>query len=317
VVFQKAIENLQRKRRVSMNKLIPIFVWIGVGVVWLTIIYIGTLILLCFVDLVVDYTPIILNIIPLRFITVTVVVASSALWLREFWVDRKEKSNKQLASISPELKPGYEVKKTTVGDTVFESVTLDNKHILTKFYRPTAADQISSIEETEEFHRPRRQHYLFVRKYIPDNLQNNPEVIRQWLTGDKATEHLITRWSLLPFMYNISRDVCFSPEGMGCRRIENNEQQEVIFIQFPTPERMTEAFFGAVVFSKDNKYRYFTLEVADDAITSDCVKETIFNEWRGDEHKYLAKYSTMNSEDFLKLVLDRIDPLSQEILLFD
>lgn len=159
---------------------------------------------------------------------------------------------------------------------------------------------------------PRLQHYIFAHIYLPQKLHESPQLVRNWLTGEKALEHLITRWNLLRMSFDIKPEECFSPLGMRCEKYEIDKNQEVVLICFPMPERITEAYFGAIVFEGD-RVRYFTLEKT--YSKDEDNQEAIFGEWLKGIHLVIDCCPLCDSKTFFNKVIEKIDPLSQEILL--
>lgn len=301
-----------------MEKLVILLAQMAIIAIYVPFFYIYCIVVISLIDTATVYASTILEMIPLPYIIAIIVAAFAVFAVIENWQDRRRYEPLLAGSIF-RLKSWFGVKSVSAEKLADESIAVPDGPIGVKFSFSSGIEQLSALALIEEFDnssRPRLQHQFFAYKYIPEKLRENPDIVRQWLTGDKAAEHLVTRWSLLPLTHGINRRDCFSPDGMDCQKTETDNEQEIVVIRFPPPKRTAEAFFGAIVFGRDSKYRYFTLE----AVTKkpvDHIRETVFVERTENEIHYLSEGSAMNSEEFLKLILDRIDPLSQEILLVE
>lgn len=151
---------------------------------------------------------------------------------------------------------------------------------------------------------PRIYHYLFAHKYLPDKLLENSQGVMSWITGEKGVEHLITRWGMLRLFNNIDSKDYVSPTGLNRIVINPTSGHTIVLIQFPKPERVSEAFFSAILVQPDNSYRYFTLEKTfgeDD----NGIPKTVLGEWINGNHVNLGSGSSPNIEDFSALIIER------------
>ena len=156
------------------------------------------------------------------------------------------------------------------------------------------------------FDEPRLYHYIFAHRYLPEKLRENPSGVRMWLTGEKGVEHLKIRWGLLRMAYKVNPDDYFEPEGMNRYILRPTPNHTIIIVQFPPPKRMTEAFYGAIVFWPDNRYRYFTLELTE-GMSPDGSPRTVVGEWADLGHANYGEGPSPNPEAFLNAVIERID----------
>ena len=127
-----------------------------------------------------------------------------------------------------------------------------------------------------------------------------------WLTGEKGVEHLRIRWGLLQIMYKVNPEDYFKPEGMNRYILRPTSNHTIVIVQFPPPKRMPEAFYGAIVFWPDNRYRYFTLELTE-GMSPDGSPRTVVGEWADFGHTNYGVGPSPNPEAFLNAVIERID----------
>lgn len=151
---------------------------------------------------------------------------------------------------------------------------------------------------------PRIYHYLFAHKYLPDKLLESSQGVIAWLTGEKGVEHLKTRWTLLPTVYNFEPKDFIEPVGINRYVLKPTTTHTIVLVQFPKPEQVSEAFFSAILIQPDNSYRYFTLEKTfgeDD----NGIPKTILGEWSNGNHANLGSGGSPNIEDFSALIIQR------------
>lgn len=151
---------------------------------------------------------------------------------------------------------------------------------------------------------PRIYHYLFAHKYLPDKLSESSQGVIAWLTGEKGIEHLKTRWTLLPTVYNLEPKDYIEPVGINRYVLKPTSTHTIVLVQFPKPEQVSEAFFSAILIQPDNSYRYFTLEKTFGEEDNGTPK-TVLGEWAKGNHVNLGSGSSPIIEDFSALIIER------------
>lgn len=151
---------------------------------------------------------------------------------------------------------------------------------------------------------PRIYHYLFAHRYLPDKLSENSQGVIAWLTGEKGVEHLKTRWTLLPTVYNLEPNDFIEHIGINRYIIKPTNRHTIVLIQFPKPEQISEAFFSAILVEPDNSYRYFTLEKTFEE-NGNGIPRTVLGEWNNGNHVDLGSGSLPDIEDFSALIVER------------
>jgi hypothetical protein len=173
----------------------------------------------------------------------------------ESHIGRKIKGDHELVSLSSWMEVSNENKFTNKIPQ-----PIDNQKPQMPVQNTSQIKSLTDISEPDNSLKPRIYHYLFAHKYLPDKLSESSQGVISWLAGEKGIEHLKTRWTLLPTVYNIESKDYIEPIGINRYVLKPTSQHTIILVQFPEPERISEAFFSAILIQPNNSYRYFTLE---------------------------------------------------------
>jgi hypothetical protein len=132
---------------------------------------------------------------------------------------------------------------------------------------------------------PRRQHYYFAHQYLRERAQQHPALLIRELRKESATKYLgflwITRGSAV-----VDNEGDFIPAtGLRCFPIDIADSYYGALVQFPTPEKMTEAYFVAILMptgKEDPAFcEFYTLEFT---MNEDRRNGTILGKWQGGSH---------------------------------
>jgi hypothetical protein len=161
---------------------------------------------------------------------------------------------------------------------------------------------------------PRRQHYFFAHQYLRERAQQVPKLLVANLRKESGTRYLSSLWVTQGFAAKREEDDFIPADGLKCFPIEIGNEYYGALVQFPTPQKMTEAYFAAIILPVDETAsppcEFFTLEFS---LNNDRSKTTVLG-LRGDTtHFNLGSGPLPDKEAFLgainKLVLNRPEPL--------
>lgn len=158
---------------------------------------------------------------------------------------------------------------------------------------------------------PRRQHYYFAHNFLRDRAFEHPKLFVEKFREKLATKYLRFLWLTTGNLSKADEDDFIPDDGLQCFPIDIGDKYYGVLIQFPTPQKMTEAYFAAIILPIDADdsmlCNFFTLEFT---INNDGSEGTVVGKWnsRGSHFSLVAK-SAPEKEAFVEtvrqLVLDR------------
>lgn len=154
---------------------------------------------------------------------------------------------------------------------------------------------------------PRRQHYYFAHQYLRDRAQQNPEPLVDNLRKETGTKYLKFLWVSRGFAAKREEDDFIPADGLKCFPIEIGNEYFGALVEFPTPEKMTEAYFAAIILpvraQPSVPAEFFTLE-----FSLNRSEGTILCKWVEGSHFNLGDGPPPQREAFVeaisKLLLD-------------
>jgi hypothetical protein len=157
----------------------------------------------------------------------------------------------------------------------------------------------------------RRQHYYFAHNFLRDRVFEHPKLFVDKHREELGTKYLSFLWLIVGETSKADEDDFIPPDGLRCFPIDIGDEYYGLLVQFPTPKKMTEAYFVAIILPVDADdsmpCNFFTLEFT---INNDGSEGTVVGEWnsRG-SHFSLAAKSAPEKEAFVetvrRLMLDR------------
>jgi hypothetical protein len=159
---------------------------------------------------------------------------------------------------------------------------------------------------------PRRQHYVFAHQYLREKAERMPVETVEMLSNPTATNYLSTLWVTLAFSSQAEEDEFIPADGIECFPIQISDTCSAVIVQLPPPERITEAYFVAIVVWHDGshsqseakvRHRYITLELSENL---SGIRHTILGEWKDGNHQNHGEGPDPNKDAFIKAVLDLI-----------
>lgn len=159
---------------------------------------------------------------------------------------------------------------------------------------------------------PRQQHYYFAHRFLRDRVFEHPKLFVDKHREELGTKYLSFLWLVVGETSKADEDDFIPPDGLQCFSLDFDDEYYGLLVQFPTPEKMTEAYFVAVVLpvgavDDSAQCNFFTLEFT---INNDGSEGTVVGKWnsRGSHFSLVAK-SAPEKEAFVEtirqLTLDR------------
>ena len=167
---------------------------------------------------------------------------------------------------------------------LIEPPQASDKPVSRRFLLPP--DKLEMVRET-----PRGQHYQFAHVKLRDRTLLHPYGFLLHL--NQPRESRVRGLSALWFTSNVPGEPYLEPTGLDCISNDVDDSYHFFVVKFPRPERMTEAFFSAIVIPKDiapeangenpdNRCRYLTLELG--ISETQRTLNTVMCEWRRGAH---------------------------------
>lgn len=170
-----------------------------------------------------------------------------------------------------------------------DSITVGDLVSIAKFCGRTDADKVIVDRRSG----PRKQHYNFVYKLLPNILFKDPDFLYGELTAASASEFLHDLWDDLAKQLNCEY---IQPDGLGVQ-VGHPGNYAIAIIQLPKPEKIPEAYYAAIIFSQ-NRIGYFTCEMRDD---NSCLIGTILPDGqRGNEY---GQGAVLTAQQFINKVV--------------
>jgi hypothetical protein len=157
---------------------------------------------------------------------------------------------------------------------------------------------------------PRAHPYLFAHRILPQALAKDPERIIAILHSDDGNAFLRTLWQAVG--EQLEEKERLPPDGLECCMTRANENYRAAVICLPPPERMTEAYFTALVVFPAKRafwsrrrapWRYYTLEYGTEL---DGTGRTVFCQWKDGDHLNFGDGPPPEKEAFLERVLQNL-----------
>lgn len=150
---------------------------------------------------------------------------------------------------------------------------------------------------------PRQQHYYFVHQYLTERAGHNAKFLVDKLREDSASKYLSILWISRGQAAKADEDAFIPADGLECFPVEIDDEHYGVIIQFPKPERMTEAYFVAIIVNPENNdsnyHRFITLEFSKNSDGSKC---TVLGEWKGGSHFNYGDGGAPQREAFLNAI---------------
>ena len=122
---------------------------------------------------------------------------------------------------------------------------------------------ISDLDDEIQVSTPRQHHYQFAYFALPSMVFRDSPVLKT-LTGGGARESLVRGWQALGQRFSPADIV--PPTGLHAEIVPFTAHRDLLLVTFPTPRRVTEAYFAAILLPKANLFgtrkgtvRYFLL----------------------------------------------------------
>lgn len=126
----------------------------------------------------------------------------------------------------------------------------------------------------------------------------------QTLNRETGAAYLKTQWHMLDLPLGDENNDLIPADTIECFPVRFAENCPAVIVKFPPAERITEAYFAAIVkcekrrgfLSKrvESSYRYFTLEKS--------IGGTVLGEWAEGRHGNLGDGPPPNKEDFIQAI---------------
>lgn len=150
---------------------------------------------------------------------------------------------------------------------------------------------------------PRNLHYRYAHKYLPYLLFSDSAWLREKLDLD-GTFFLKKLWD--QYGQRFPRDERISSIGLDLSVHKIEPDMTIYLVTYPTPGRMTECYFTALVFQGDN-VAYWTLEYGIDLSTN--MPRTVLGAWTEDgAHHNYGDGPEPEKEAFLQAVIAAQEP---------
>lgn len=148
--------------------------------------------------------------------------------------------------------------------------------------------------------RPRRQHYYFAHQYLREKAQDHPRLLIDKLREDSATRYLRFHWVSCGLAAKSETDEFIPADGLGCFPIDIDTDWYGVLVQLPTPERMAEAYFVAIILptfdTALDACEFFALEFSKNM---DGSKRTVFGKWCDGSHLNMGDGPSPEREAFI------------------
>ncbi len=155
---------------------------------------------------------------------------------------------------------------------------------------------------------PRRQHYHFAHQYLPERACQHPKLLVEKLREKSATSYLSFLWVSRGLAVKGEHEEFIPADGLECCPIEIGDDYYGALVRFPTPQKMAEAYFVAIVLPVANSAsascQFFTLEFSMDA---DRTKRTALGEWVDGSHFNLGSGPPPEKEAFLEAMAELVE----------
>jgi hypothetical protein len=134
----------------------------------------------------------------------------------------------------------------------------------------------------------RHQHYQFAHVILPKVACSYPEKFLETLHSPNGQQFLLETWNNAGKNFGFEKSI--DPMDLRYSIESFNDIYSAVVIELPKPERMTEAYFVALVFQKQKRLlssiksilaHYFTLELGVDI--TDKSTYTVLCEWKIDK----------------------------------
>lgn len=165
---------------------------------------------------------------------------------------------------------------------------------------------------TEEGEAPRVQHYRFAHVYFRERVMSAPRAMVSNLEGESGVRRLRFYWMSDALAVRPFGEEFIEADGLDCFPVWFSEQHYGVIVKLPRPERMTEAFFVAIILRDTGEdaqvsCRYITLELSKN---DDGTGRTALCEWVKGSHFNYGSGPLPEAEAFTtavrELVLSRL-----------
>ena len=143
---------------------------------------------------------------------------------------------------------------------------------------------------------PRFHHYVFVHTILKDLFFENGVQLIEVFGSPTGRQTLINLWEKVGS--DIEGDELLPSENMDVKNYKKNDF-EICLIQLPQPEKVTEAYYIALISGPQGKY-YYTLEHTYGPDPVICF-------WENDTHGNTGKHIKADGELFVNSVIESID----------
>jgi hypothetical protein len=154
---------------------------------------------------------------------------------------------------------------------------------------------------------PRTQHYYFAHQYLRERAQGHPALLIEELRKETALRYLGFLWISRGMALIDNEDDFIPPKGLRCFPIDIGRYYGAL-VQFPTPQRVAEAYFVAVllpIWEDDPKFcEFYTLEFT--PVREDRPNGTILGKWQGGSHFNFGAGPPPDKEAFLDALEERL-----------
>lgn len=135
-----------------------------------------------------------------------------------------------------------------------------------------------------DFDEARPQHYHFVHRFLPGQLEFGAKTVVERLLENPG-RYLNYYWSSSMEEIGIDQQKSLPSDGLECFPIQLDDTRHGVLIQLPEPKNTNEAYFAAIVITKSSEnfdeFRYFTLEYSKGF---DGFLRTVLCEWKDGTH---------------------------------
>lgn len=150
---------------------------------------------------------------------------------------------------------------------------------------------------------PRRQHYYFAHQYLRERAQQHPKLLIEKLRGESGTIYLSVLWLSRGLAVKGEGDDFIPANGLECFPIEIGDEYYGALVQFPTPEKIAEAYFIALILPVTEEAsvlcEFYTLEFSKN---EDGSRRTVLGKWIDGSHFNLGSGPAPEKEAFLDAI---------------
>jgi hypothetical protein len=217
----------------------------------------------------------------------TVITGSVNPGAREMELRKRHEANQNFTPITMPLVDEARTRLQNVPASVFNYPKADFLNALG--HLPTLQATPAAVKESASL--ARTHHYLFSYRALLREFFKHPVETIELLRAYGA-QYLEKMWTAIA--ENSTPGDVLSPNGLACQLKELPGDITLIVVTFPKPERITEAYFAALVFRAGRRFliprqeikRYFTLE---HSLASSGEPPTMICEWSLTENALITR----------------------------